>query len=142
VPLIDITLPEHALSESQQNKLAEVATDTLLTLEGMQHNPKAKMLTWVYLHKHPQHDYFIGGKHSAKPHYRIDVTLFAGTLSDSHKEILTKQLTEKVLGLEGTDINLLNSARVWVLFHEVEDGNWGGAGQVYRLKDLMNMMQP
>ncbi|MEA3405726.1 MAG: tautomerase family protein [Pseudomonadota bacterium] len=141
MPLIDITLPEDALSAEQEQQLAEIVTNSLLTLEAMQDNPKAKMLTWVYLHKHPQSDYFIGGKHSVKPHYRIDVTVFANTLPDAHKEKLTKQLTEKVLNLEGTDVNLLNSARVWVLFHEVEDGNWGGAGQIYRLNDLMKMMQ-
>lgn len=141
MPLIDITLPEGALPIEKQQQLVEFTTDSLLSLEGMQHNHKARMLTWVYLHTHPQSDYYIGGKHSTKPHYKIDVTIFANTLNDERKAILTKQLTEQVLSLEGTDHNLLNAARVWVLFHEVADGNWGGAGQIYRLNDLMKMMQ-
>ncbi|MEA1989640.1 MAG: hypothetical protein U9N57_10620 [Pseudomonadota bacterium] len=141
MPLINITLPENALSMEKQKQLAELTTHALLKMEGMENSPKAKMLTWVYLHKHPQQDYFIGGKSSTKPHYRFDVTVFANTLQDSHKEALTSELTHLVLKLEGTDDNLLNSARVWVMFHEVADGNWGGAGEIYHLKDLMRMMQ-
>ncbi|MBN2864819.1 MAG: tautomerase family protein [Thiotrichales bacterium] len=141
MPLIDITLPEQALSPEKAQQLVEFTTDALLTLEGMEKNPKARMLTWVYLHTHPQTDYYIGGKHSAKPHYKFDVTIFANTLNDERKALLTKQITEQVLTLEGTDHNLLNAARVWVLFHEVADGNWGGAGQIYRINDLMKMMQ-
>lgn len=141
MPLIEITLPEQILTDAQEKRLAAEATDALLEMEGMAQNPKARMLTWVYLHKHPQADYFIGGHASEKPHYRFDVTVFANTLKDEHKEQLTQTLTRLVLSLEGTDNNLLNAARVWVMFHEVEDGNWGGAGQIYRLKDLMRMMR-
>lgn len=141
MPLINITLPENALTPEQQKMLAQYTTNALLKLEGLESNPKAKMLTWVYLHKHPQEDYFIGGKSSTKPHYRFDVTIFANTLNAAHKQALTSELTHLVLKIEGTDDNLLNSARVWVMFHEVADGNWGGAGEIYRLKDLMKMMQ-
>ena len=54
MPLIDITLPEGALPVEKQQQLVEFTTDALLSLEGMQHNHKARMLTWVYLHTHPQ----------------------------------------------------------------------------------------
>lgn len=141
MPLINIALPLNALSPEQEEQLAQFASNALLTLEGMQQNPKAQMLSWVYFHKHPQNDYFIGGKRVVKPHYRFDVSIFANTMSDRHKSQLTEQLTQEVLRLEGTDNNLMNAARVWVMFDEVADGNWGGAGQIYHLKDLMNMMQ-
>ena len=89
----------------------------------------------------PHQDYCIGGRVSTKPQYGFGVTVFANTLQDSHKKALTSELTHLVLKLEGTNDNLLNSARVWVMFHEVADGNWGGAGEIYRLKELMRMMQ-
>lgn len=55
MPLIQITLPENALDESQQAQLAEQTTDILLSLEGMAANPKARRLTWTYLQTHSRH---------------------------------------------------------------------------------------
>jgi hypothetical protein len=28
-------------------------------------------------------------------------------------------------------------ARVWVIVNEITDGNWGGAGRIFRLPDIM-----
>jgi phenylpyruvate tautomerase PptA (4-oxalocrotonate tautomerase family) len=141
MPLIQITFPEETFHAEQEAQLAEEATEALLKLEGMAQNPKARMLTWTYLNKHPKTTGFVGGKPMHKPHYRFDVTVFENTLNDDRKARLTHELTECVLRLEGTDHNVLNAARVWVLFHEVADGNWGGAGQIYHLAELMKMMQ-
>lgn len=141
MPLITITLSENALPQEKQKQLATQASESLLKMEGMDKNPKAQMLSWVYLNKHTESDYFIGGTEAHKPHYRFDVTVFKNTLSSAHKEQLTKRLTEITLELEGTQFNLLNAARIWVMFHEVEEGNWGGAGKIYYLKDLMQMMR-
>ncbi|MDX1348057.1 MAG: hypothetical protein R3189_07390 [Thiomicrorhabdus chilensis] len=141
MPLIEITLPNNQFSIEQEQELATKATDILLELEGMQDNPRARKLTWVYLKHHNQNDFFMGGNLTSKPHYRFDVTVFADTLQDHHKETLTHRFTMLILDLEGTAFNTLNAARIWVMFHEVEDGNWGGAGQIYRRNDLLKMLQ-
>lgn len=141
MPLIDITLPDNAFTETQKQQLAQQATDLLLEQEGMEHNPRARRLTWVYLHPHSTDNYYIGGQQSDHHHYKVEVSVFAGTLPQEKKEKLTRAMTQLILDLEGTDFNLLNAARIWVLFHEIEDGNWGGAGQIYRLNKLMKMMQ-
>jgi phenylpyruvate tautomerase PptA (4-oxalocrotonate tautomerase family) len=49
------------------------------------------------------------------------------------KEHLVDALTARVveaLGPAG------DKHRVWVLIDEVTDGNWGGAGRVYRYRDI------
>lgn len=141
MPLIQITLPNDVFTAEQEQQLAQSSVESLLELEGMAQNPKAKMLSWVYLNKHPATDYFIGGQSAKKPHYRFDVSVFGGALSAEKKACLTARLTEVVLALEGTDHNLLNAARVWVMFHDIQEGNWGGAGQIYSQADLMKMMR-
>lgn len=142
MPLITITLPEHALPEPEQQQLAQSSSEMLLALEGMTHNPKAQRLSWVYLNKYADDEYFIGGKPAQKPHYRFDVTVLKNTLNPDQKSRLTQELTRLTLSLENTAYNPLNAARIWVIIHEVEEGNWGGAGQMYSRHDLMNMMQP
>lgn len=141
MPLIQITLPETALDESRQAQLAQQATDILLSLEGMAANPKARRLTWTYVQTHPKNAFYIGGEsNQSHPHYRFDVTVFAKTLSTDKKEALTRQLTDAVLDIEGSDHNMLNAARVWVMIHEIEEGNWGGAGQIYSMESLRKLL--
>ncbi|WP_024852167.1 tautomerase family protein [Hydrogenovibrio kuenenii] len=141
MPLINITLPEDALTEPQQAELAKQAADILLTLEGMATNPKARRLTWSYIQTHPKNAFYIGGEPmQAHPHYLFDVTVFANTLTAEKKEILTRKLTGAVLDLEDSDHNMFNAARVWVMIHEVEEGNWGGAGQIYSMANLRKLL--
>lgn len=141
MPLIQITLPEETFSENQQADLAKRSTDILLTLEGMAENAKARRLSWTYLQTHPKAAFYIGGESAqAHPHYRFDVTVFAGTMTPDKKADLTRLLTEAVLDIEGSDNNLLNAARVWVLIHEVTEGNWGGAGQIYSMANLRKLL--
>ncbi|BBN60721.1 tautomerase family protein [Hydrogenovibrio marinus] len=141
MPLIQITLPETALDESQQAQLAQQATDILLSLEGMATNPKARRLTWTYFQTHPKNAFYIGGEgNQPHPHYRVDVTVFAKTLTAEKKGALTRQLTDAVLDIEGSDHNMLNAARIWVMIHEIEEGNWGGAGQIYSMENLRKLL--
>lgn len=141
MPLIQITLPEESLTDAQQSELVKQATDILLTLEGMVMNAKARRLTWAYIDTHPKNAFYIGGEPAqAHPHYRFDITVFANTLTPEKKEALTRQLTDAVLDIEGSDHNMLNAARVWVMIHEIEEGNWGGAGQIYSMASLLKML--
>lgn len=141
MPLINIRLPQGVFSESQQQTLLQESSRFLLAQEGMADNAKAKMLTWGYLELYEPGRMSVGGELAKKPHYLFELTVFKGTMTDEHKQALTHELTELVLNLEGTSHNQLNAARVWVMFHEMEDGNWGGAGRIYRIGDLMKMMQ-
>lgn len=141
MPLIVITLPEKALSKAVQTTLAQESSQALLTLENLHTNEKAQLLSWVYLNKHTEDEFFIGGKQAMKPHYRFDITLFKNTLSNDHKSVLTQRLTELTFSLENSANNPLNAARIWVIFHEVEEGNWGGAGQIYSLNTLKNLLK-
>ncbi len=140
MPLIIAHIPESVFSETQKQQFAQTATNTLLKIEGMEQNPKAQNLSWVQIVEFAKTDFYMAGHQVDKPHYRLDVKVFQGTMTADKKEQLTHELTELVLNMEGTDHNLLNAARVWVMIEEVPDGNWGGAGRIYRIKDLMKMM--
>lgn len=141
MPLIVLYLPEQCFNPQQKQQFAQQATQNLLKLEGMEQQPKAQNLSWVQFSEFGKEDFFLAGHQVEKPHYRIDIKVFQGTLNNERKALLTEQLTKLVLDIEGTNFNLLNAARVWVMINEIPDGNWGGAGKIYRIKDLMQMMQ-
>lgn len=140
MPLLQIHLPKESFTGRQKQQFAQNATQILLTLEGMANNPKAQNLSWVQFCEFASDDFYMAGHSVEKPHYRIEIKVFQGTMNADKKQQLTAQLTELILEIEGTDHNLLNAARVWVMIEEVPDGNWGGAGKIYRIADLMQMM--
>jgi hypothetical protein len=37
-------------------------------------------------------------------------------------------------------MNLLNAARVWVVFHEVPDGEWSASGRLCRLDYVLHFI--
>jgi len=141
MPLIILHLPKNSFNAEQKQQFAEKSTQTLLALEGMEGNVKAKNLSWVQFCEFSHNDFYMAGHRVDKPHYRVEVKVFQGTMDAPRKELLTAQLTDLLLNIEATDHNLLNAARVWVMIEEVPDGNWGGAGKIYRIQDLMKMMR-
>jgi phenylpyruvate tautomerase PptA (4-oxalocrotonate tautomerase family) len=140
MPIIDLTLPRTALPSAALETLARDLSEALLQCDVARDNPRAAAMNWVYLHPHDAADLLIAGRVSAKAHYRIDVTLMAGAMSTFQREAIATDMTAAVIRAEGGDLNPLNAARVWVLFHEVPDGHWAAGGRLYRLADVMRLV--
>jgi len=85
MPLILLHLPKHCFSTEQKNDFAEKATQTLLEIEGMSQNKKAQNISWVQIYEFEQHDFFLAGHTTEKPHYRLEIKVFQGTLNEPKK---------------------------------------------------------
>src|SRR4051812_34533244 len=135
--MIDVTLPEGALSEEQRNTLADRLTSTLLKWEGAAEIPFSRQITLVYFDERPLGFVYVAGQQETEPRYRVLVTIPEGSIKeDERKAGLVEEITRDVLaaaGSEGDDA----AFRVWVFIHEVPDGHWAGAGRVFRLRDIV-----
>lgn len=141
MPLIDIYIPSGALNQEQQDELANALLQSLMHCDHAIGNPRAQSINWVYVHEHPAEKLYVAGQARAKPHYRIEVTVMEGMMSQEVKELVARDMTQSVLQVEGTADNPMNASRIWVLFHDMPEGGWASAGRVYRLQDLMNYIQ-
>jgi len=63
-----------------------------------------------------------------------------GALDDERKSGLVADVTRTVLEHEGSPVDVANASRVWVFINDVPDGNWGGAGRIFRFKDIARMV--
>ncbi len=75
----------------------------------------------------------------ASARYRVTVTVPEGALDDERKQELVSEITTQVLAAEGSD-DPTASFRVWVMIREVPNGNWGGAGRIWKLRDLAKLV--
>jgi phenylpyruvate tautomerase PptA (4-oxalocrotonate tautomerase family) len=139
VPMIDVTLPEGVLTEEQRNALGERLTNTILKWEGAAEIPFSRQITVVYFDERPAGSIYVAGAQEADPRYRVLVTIPEGSITDDERKAgLVEELTRDVIEVDGTGDEAA-SFRVWVFIHEVPDGHWGGAGRVFRLRDIVKL---
>lgn len=137
MPIIDFSFPSGSLNEAQQDELARGLSESLKKCAHAIDNPRADAINWLYLHEHPADRVYVAGQVKPKPHYRIEVTIMEGMMTQEIKEQIAEDMTHKVLKAETSAFNPMNASRVWVIFHEIPDGNWASGGRLYGLQDLM-----
>jgi phenylpyruvate tautomerase PptA (4-oxalocrotonate tautomerase family) len=136
VPMIDVTLPEGALSPETRDALADRLTTTLLHWEGAGDFPMARQIAWVYFDERPADSTYVAGERAESPRYRVLITIPEGAIKeDERKAGLVEGITRDILEAEGSDGDEA-AFRVWVLINEVPDGHWGAGGQIFRLRDI------
>jgi phenylpyruvate tautomerase PptA (4-oxalocrotonate tautomerase family) len=142
MPMLELFAPAGALAEGDGDQLMGELTRTLLRWEGAPESPQALELSWAYLHEtRPERTYHRGAPiESNAPHFRLMVTVPQGALDDERKAGLVAEATEQIRRASGY-ADPSAAARVWVIVTEVTDGNWGGAGRIWRLRDIARFVK-
>lgn len=136
MPMIELTLPKNALSKEKTAELVNNLTQTLLHWEGAPPDSRAAQeVSWGYVNWVDEVN--VGGKPADKPRYRVVTTVPQGALrNDEVRSGLVADVTRAVIEAEGSQDDPTAAARVWVIIKEITDGNWGGDGRIFRLKDI------
>lgn len=133
MPRLDLTITAEALSEDSKPELLRELGAALLRWEGAPDTEFFRSITWAQLHELPP-EAIQTPDGIADPHAVLDITIPAGALSERRKAGIVEEATKLVLDATGWASGA--GVRVWVLIHEVPDGNWGAAGQVVRFGQL------
>ena len=134
MPKLDLTFPAGALSDAAKRELPTQLAAALLRWEGAPDTEFFRAITWAHVHELPAEAVFTADGQAELSHFVVDVTVPQGALSDRRKGGLveeTSKLVRQAAGLADED-----GVRVWVLIHEVPEGNWGAAGQIVRFEQL------
>jgi phenylpyruvate tautomerase PptA (4-oxalocrotonate tautomerase family) len=135
MPMLDAYIPEGALPAEAEQRLISRLTDLLLEHEGADpRNPAARSLAWVFVHRPAA--VFVAGEPASAPRYRFVASVPEGQYDDERRAAIVEDVTAAVLDAED-GAHPRDAQRVWVFANEVPDGNWGGAGRVMRLGDIV-----
>ena len=138
MPLIHVSAPEGALVKKDQDRLMPRLSDAVLRSEGAGSNdPAAQALVWAYYTESPAGAVYVGGKRLEEPSFTISVTTPEGALDDGARKRLVSEIGSIVDELAGPFEGRFNH---WAMLYEVTDGGWAGAGQIFRLTDIQNVM--
>jgi phenylpyruvate tautomerase PptA (4-oxalocrotonate tautomerase family) len=133
MPKLELTIPTEVLSEESKSELLRRLGAALLHWEGAPDTEFFRSITWTHLHELPA-EAIQTPDGTAEPHAVLDITIPAGALSERRKAGIVEDATKLLLDATGWGPEA--GVRVWVLIHEVPDGNWGAAGQVVRFEQL------
>jgi phenylpyruvate tautomerase PptA (4-oxalocrotonate tautomerase family) len=133
MPRLDLTITADVLTEEQKPEMLRELGAALLHWEGAPDTEFFRSITWAHLHEVPASSIQTPDGEAA-PHAILDITVPGGALSERRKAGIVEDATKIVLDTTGWGAEA--GVRVWVLIHDVPDGNWGAAGQVVRFEQL------
>ena len=143
MPLIDLTYPQDTFDDQSRSELVERLTSTLLRLEGAPDNASTRVMSRCFVHELPAEHMYVAGQRYPEPTYRIVCTVPKGTLlhgplgAFSRRE-LVKEMTQAILDAEGTEYSDQDAGRIFCLIQEINDGFWGGMGEIFTMTDIVN----
>jgi phenylpyruvate tautomerase PptA (4-oxalocrotonate tautomerase family) len=140
VPQIEFTLPRGALSGDAIDSLMGEMTTTLLRYEGAPDNEASREISWGFVHEVDR--VYNGGAplNGGPARYRVDLTVPEGALTPEKKNEIVGEITQMILAADGAAGDAAAAMRVWVLVHDVPEGNWGGAGRTWKLKEIAQLV--
>jgi phenylpyruvate tautomerase PptA (4-oxalocrotonate tautomerase family) len=135
MPMIDVFVPENALTPQAEKALFREITDLVVKHEiGDATNERGQNAAWIFIHR-PQ--VFVAGTPATSPRYRFIVSVPEGQFDNERRQAVTAEITEAVAKAENKPVEEV-SGRVWVITAEIPDGTWGARGRVVRLPEILS----
>lgn len=139
MPMLDIHIPEGALTTDVEDQLIAALTDLLLTHEGTDPaNTEARSITWVWVHRPAR--VFVAGQMTDRPRYKLVPQLPEGQYDDQRQANMIAAATEAVLDAEEQMGRSRDPFIVWVFPTEIPEGTWGGGGKIFGLADIASLV--
>jgi phenylpyruvate tautomerase PptA (4-oxalocrotonate tautomerase family) len=134
MPKIDLTYPAGALSDDAKRELPAKLADAIRHWEGAPDTEFFRSITWTHVHELPADAVHTPDGQATLSQFVVEATVPGGALSDRRKTGFVEDASKLVR--EAAGIPESEGVRIWVLFHEVPEGNWGAAGQIVRFEQL------
>jgi phenylpyruvate tautomerase PptA (4-oxalocrotonate tautomerase family) len=130
MPMIDLTYVRGSLDDQALALLTDEMVTALLRAERAPDTPFLRDNTLVYLHALDPAAQSIGGRGEGAPRFRVEMTVFEGALSQDRKERLAADVHAAVCAAAGIEPEGERARHVWMLIHEIPEGNWAGGGKI------------
>jgi phenylpyruvate tautomerase PptA (4-oxalocrotonate tautomerase family) len=135
MPMLDVYIPDGALTTEVEDRLVARLTDLLLAHEGVKpDNPRARALAWVWVHRPAK--VFVAGAPADRPRYKLVPQVPEGQYDDQRRAAMVADATAAVLDAEEQMGRSRDPSMIWIFPTEIPDGTWAGDGQILRLSDI------
>ena len=140
MPMIDLTYVRGSLDEKALGRLTDEFVTALLRAERAPDTPFLRDNTLVYLHDLDPAAQSVGGRGPGAPRFRVEMTVFEGALSQDRKERLAADVHAAVCIAAGIEPEGARALQVWILIHEIPEGNWAGGGKIIYYRQVKGLV--
>jgi phenylpyruvate tautomerase PptA (4-oxalocrotonate tautomerase family) len=140
MPMIDLTYLRGSLTDQALGVLTDELVTALLRAERAPDTRFLRDNTLVYLHALDPAAQSVGGRGAGAPRFRVEMTVFEGALSQDRKERLAADVHAAVCAAAGIEPEGEGALHVWMLIHEVPEGNWAGGGKIIYYRQVKGLV--
>jgi phenylpyruvate tautomerase PptA (4-oxalocrotonate tautomerase family) len=140
MPMIDLTYVRGSLGDQTLGRLTDELVTALLRAERAPDTPFLRDNTLVYLHPLDPAAQSVGGRGAGAPRFRVEMTVFEGALSRDRKERLAADVHAAVCAAAGIEPEGERALHVWMLIHEIPEGNWAGGGKIIYYRQVKGLV--
>ncbi|MGR6922364.1 hypothetical protein ACU635_49630 [[Actinomadura] parvosata] len=135
MPMLDVHIPEGALSQEAEAALMNRVTEILIRHEGFDPaDPVTRSVSWAFLHRPAA--VYVGGAPASAPRYKVVPSVPEGQLDARARAGVVAEITEAILDAENGAWPR-DPGRIWVFPTEIPEGHWGGHGQIRPLASIL-----
>jgi phenylpyruvate tautomerase PptA (4-oxalocrotonate tautomerase family) len=140
MPMIDLTYLRGSVEQQALEQLADELVTALLRAERAPDTPFLRDNTLLYLHELDPGAQSVGGRGAGTPRFRVEMTVFEGALTKDRKEQLAADVHAAVCTAAGIEPDGDRAFHVWLLVHEIPEGNWAGGGKVIYYRQVKGLV--
>jgi phenylpyruvate tautomerase PptA (4-oxalocrotonate tautomerase family) len=140
MPMIDLTYLRGSVEQQALEHLTDQLVTALLRAERAPDTPFLRANTLLYLHELDPGAQSVGGRGAGAPRFRVEMTVFEGALTKDRKEQLAADVHAAVCAAAGIEPEGDRAFHVWLLIHEIPEGNWAGGGKVIYYRQVKGLV--
>lgn len=138
MPMLDVYIPDSALTADAEAVLLNRITEILIRHEGFDPtDPDTRAASWVFLHRPAA--VYVGGAPADAPRYKVVASVPEGQLDPHARAAVIAEVTEAILDAENGAWPR-DPGRVWVFPTEIPEGHWGGRGRITPLAAILTRL--
>ncbi|MER6949585.1 hypothetical protein ABT294_36790 [Nonomuraea sp. NPDC000554] len=141
MPFVELFTPKGALDGERGERVKEQLVAEVMLAEGAPDSPEAREISWLVVNE--PDTWYVGGRQlldEEPPRYVVRVSVPAGSLDDDKRADMISRITRVLSQAEDDPERLYDRPVAWVHLLEIPDGNWGAAGRVFRLPDIVDFV--
>ncbi|MEV4476308.1 tautomerase family protein [Nonomuraea sp. NPDC049504] len=141
MPFVELFVPKGSLDEESREAIGGRLVSEVMLAEGAPDTEVARSISWLVVNEIDA--WFVGGRRvpaGEQPRYVVRVGVPAGSMDDGKRRDIVRRVTRVLADADPHPERFAGPTAAWVHINEVPEGNWGAAGEVVRIEDIVALV--
>ncbi|MEV0685873.1 hypothetical protein AB0I35_18610 [Nocardia sp. NPDC050378] len=141
MPFVELFVPKGSLGQESREKIGGQLVSEVMLAEGAPDTAAARSISWLVVNEIDA--WFVGGRQlpaGSSPKYMVRVGVPAGSMNDEKRRDIVRRVNRVLAEADEDPARFADAATAWVHINEIPEGNWGAAGEIVRIEDIVALV--